>query len=374
LFDRATVFVYANVTAATHGKTVNNEILGTSAGISTNQHFALKQLPLTYVSAPNDIGLVSTLKVEVNGIRWDEVPHLYQNDLGRRVFAVQRDPQGGSSVVFGDSQDGAGVPSGTQQISATYRIGSGEIGNVAANSLTQLQTAIPGIKSVTNPIPAVGGADPERAERAQSLARLHLRSLQRIVSLTDFEDFGRVFPGIGKAKIASLTRSSRPVLVLTVAGEDGTAVPLESDLYQNLTAAYAANRALPLPVLIIDSFEPIYFNVEATLLIDAHYWDSRDLILSDAAQVLLSTFSFDSRDFVQPIAASEVIVALHSVTPGIVAVENLKLYRVDMNAAFNNILVVKGTRSERGILLPAQMLLINPIPTEGIRLHLEIVL
>ena len=70
-------------------------------------------------------------------------------------------------VVFGDGRSGARLPSGTNNVRATYRKGLGVDGNVVAGSLTQLMTRPLGLKSVSNPLPAEGGTDPEAASAAR---------------------------------------------------------------------------------------------------------------------------------------------------------------------------------------------------------------
>ena len=56
-----------------------------------------------------------------------------------------------------------------------------------------------GVKSVTNPIAAAGAQDPQARDDARVNAPLTVRTLDRIVSLSDYEDFARAFAGIGKA-------------------------------------------------------------------------------------------------------------------------------------------------------------------------------
>ena len=55
VYDRPTTRVNANVARATHGETVN-EILGSGDARAPNASFALRQAPLTYVSAPTPSG------------------------------------------------------------------------------------------------------------------------------------------------------------------------------------------------------------------------------------------------------------------------------------------------------------------------------
>ena len=69
-----------------------------------------------------------------------------------------------------------------------YRHGGGRIGNVAADSLTTLRSAIPGVASVTNPRPARGGVDAQSvARRPRARAALEIRTRDRAVTAQDYE-------------------------------------------------------------------------------------------------------------------------------------------------------------------------------------------
>jgi len=78
---------------------------------------------------------------------------------------LRRDSQANTIIYFGTGGQRVDLPAGTQQITATYRIGIGEVGNVDANRLARLKTRPSGIQRVTNPIPASGGADPDSVEQ-----------------------------------------------------------------------------------------------------------------------------------------------------------------------------------------------------------------
>ena len=69
IYDRSTVTVNANAVLATNGETVQ-EILGSGDPANPALAFALKQAPLTYLTAPVATGAQSTLQVWVNNLRW----------------------------------------------------------------------------------------------------------------------------------------------------------------------------------------------------------------------------------------------------------------------------------------------------------------
>jgi predicted phage baseplate assembly protein len=68
-----------------------------------------------------------------------------------------------------------------------YRHGGGHAGNVAAETLTVLRSAIPGVASVVNPRPAYGGVDPESLDSARQRAAMEIRTRYRAVTAEDYE-------------------------------------------------------------------------------------------------------------------------------------------------------------------------------------------
>ncbi len=56
---------------------------------------------------------------------------------------VQQDEQGRASAIFGDGEHGACLPSGMENVVASYRSGIGPDGNVGANHLTVLKKRPP---------------------------------------------------------------------------------------------------------------------------------------------------------------------------------------------------------------------------------------
>ncbi len=94
-----------------------------------------------------------------------------------------------------------------------------------------------GLKSVSNPIAAEGGTDPEPAESARETIPLTTRTLGRVVSLLDYEDFARAFTGIAKAQAQVLQLHAGLTIVITIAGPDGAPADAASPIWTNLLGA-----------------------------------------------------------------------------------------------------------------------------------------
>ena len=95
-----------------------------------------------------------------------------------------------------------------------YRHGGGRHGNVAADTLTLLRSAIPGVASVTNPRPAYGGVDPESLESARQRAAMEIRTRYRAVTAEDFEFLvGEASSRVGRTICVSPLAATDPIRV-----------------------------------------------------------------------------------------------------------------------------------------------------------------
>jgi hypothetical protein len=197
------VGVFGNLVDATRGESVNGEILGSGDGSTANQSFVLKKKPLTYITAPtaDDESVVSnTLKVYVNGIQWSESASFYGVSDSDEVYIVRQDDEGNFSVIFGDGERGARIPSGVDNVVAYYRWGAGSA-SPPSGSITQLAKPVKGLKSVKNPVAAAGGADKEAAEKIRAHAPGSALLLGRAVSIVDMETAAARVPGVEAVQV-----------------------------------------------------------------------------------------------------------------------------------------------------------------------------
>ena len=355
-YQRSTVSINANVARATHGETIK-ETLGSGNAAQINQRFTLKRPPLTYVSASTPSGNQSTLSVRVGDLLWSESPTLYPLDDHDQSYIVRLDDDGKATVIFGDGDRGARLPTGTQNITATYRTGIGLSGEVAANSLTMLQSRPLGIRGVTNPLAASGAADPATFAQARTNAPLTVLTLDRIVSLPDYENFTRAFNGIGKAQAVALWNDERYLIHITIAGANGKPVDVNSDLYRNLLKAIDAARD-PAQQVRVDNFKLLTFNLDATVIIDERYEEK--LVLAQIEADLNAAFAFEQRSFGQPVTAAEVVTLIQQV-PGVIATDLNQLYVTGATAQLNQVLSAPIAYLLNGTVQPARLLLINEV-------------
>lgn len=319
-YQRDTAEIYGNVIAASHGETVAGEVLGHGSGATPHQKFKLKKPPLTYTSASTVSGSESTLTVQVDNVKWTEVDSLYEQDPTGKVFTVRIDNEANAYVLFGDGKMGARLPTGLENIKATYRSGIGLDGEVSDGTLTLLKTKPYGVKSVTNPVEADGADDPEELDDARENAPMTVRTLDRVVSRWDYEDFAATYTGIGKAQAVPIWDGTRELVHITVADPTGNSV--NSDKIDLLLSSIEKVRD-PLREVIIENFNAKTFSLSARVTYDESYdWDD---VKNDLEDKLEETFSFAKRQFGQAVSAAELLAVMHEVD-GVVAIDLDELY------------------------------------------------
>lgn len=121
-------------------------------------------------------------------VRWYAQPNLFLSSSIDRVYAIDR---ARGLVFFGDGVNGRQLPQDAQVALKTFQSGGGTSGNVAANTITQLLGAVPGVQSVNNPRAAEGGSDGETLQSFQDRAPKSVRHRGRALTAGDYEAMAR---------------------------------------------------------------------------------------------------------------------------------------------------------------------------------------
>jgi predicted phage baseplate assembly protein len=270
------------------------------------------------------------------------------------VFTTSIAEDGKTVVQFGDGQSGARPPTGRDDVRASYRVGTGKGGLAAAEQLSLLMTRPLGVKDVRNPLPARGAQDPQVAADAASNAPRSVLTLNRIVSLRDYEDFAINVAGVGKATATWTWDGIERGVVVTIAGLDGAMIEAGSPLLATLTSALRAAGNPRIPLFV----RPAHigrFVLQAELVILANR--VAESVVAAAETQLQARYSFEQRTFGQIISLGEVVEALHAVE-GIVGVQVGRLHRAE-EAAVRRPFILAGA------VVPGR-----PPPSEGAELLL----
>jgi predicted phage baseplate assembly protein len=195
---------FANSTWAFQSRTVKDELLGSSTG-EAGQSFNLMNTPVVkeevWVNEVNSLSEGERRTLLEDGspvaegkddlgnviefwVQWKEQSDFILSGSADRHYRIDRTT---GEISFGDGEHGAIPPAGLNNIKATYATGGGKTGNVPADSIQKLQSAIPFVDRVYNPVAADGGADTEDSEGLIKRAPSVLKHRHRATALEDYE-------------------------------------------------------------------------------------------------------------------------------------------------------------------------------------------
>jgi predicted phage baseplate assembly protein len=262
---QAPVRILWDLIGVSRGKTVRNEALGLGDATRAGQDFTLSNAPVTYLAgAPgrSGDGYSSTVVLTVDGRYWTEVPMLFGHGPDEPVFETYEDDAGKTHVRTGTGETGRRLPSGAK-VSATYRVGSGAA-VPAAGALSQVLTAVPNLRSVRNPVPPVGGADPEPAADVRTLAPRSVLTFGRAISGDDYATVAAAAPGVTRASAAWEwdAAEQRPTVRVYVGDDAGALASAKTAL---------AAQADPNRPLVVVPAVPCRARLRITLRLDPSY-------------------------------------------------------------------------------------------------------
>jgi phage-related baseplate assembly protein len=288
------------------GTLVAGEILGVSDG-TTHQRFPLVRDPLILQSlgaaqpVTPDVLVLSELGGTITEWRLQET--LAFSGPDETDVTVEIDADDRATIVFGEA-----VPAAGSEVRATYRVGGGEHGNVAADTIQTVADA-PDLSllgaQVTNPAPATGGAGRESIEHAVDHAPNVFRSLRRAVTAADYEALALDFSGVGKVRAVA---GNWNTVVLSVAPQGGGAV---SDILAGNLIAYFEDRR-PLNTRIeVETVDYVPIFVTAHVDVEAYY--SVRQITEQARQAVRALLAFDNVSFGQVLYLSKFYEAIEDI-------------------------------------------------------------
>ncbi|MEU7602708.1 hypothetical protein [Streptomyces sp. NPDC041003] len=316
-----TVAVLGNVVSATHGESVSH-VLGSGDGARRFTALPVWRQPLTYVRAAVSGGATSTLAIRVDGELWHEVSTLYEAGPNDRVFVVRNAEGGTATALFGDGVHGARLPTGSENVAAAYRVGNGADGAVSAGQLTLLPRRPLGISTVVNPMSAHDWSSSEDLPDARNSAPRQTRTLDRVVSVTDYEDFAQGFAGVGAARADTVWDGSRRTVVLSLVGHSGR--PVGDGLLTDLGVAIAAARP-PAASFRAMRADILWFGVRVEVLRDPAYeWAA---VSQAVATALEHRFAPARQAFGASVTAAAVLMAVKAVA-GVAACSIPRLLRL----------------------------------------------
>ena len=292
-----------NVTA-TQGTTVSTELVGSSNG-TANQVFQLFESPV----------INNSVQVTINNVAYTGVQYLIDYNNNDPVFTTITNADNATFIVFGDGISGRIPPNGAA-IYATYRVGGGVAGNVAATNIKFVLTnAAPGL-SVSNQNAATGGADPESTDSIRINAPLSVRALNRAVSLKDYSELVLQVSGVAKAISKADVYTSVTIYVAPfgdrgVESNNITPTALFSTL-ANTIGEYMIDKAPANTTITLQP--PFYVGVTLYVNITILPQYRQSLVKTAAESAVYELFDFDNVVFADRITLQDLMTVLSSVS------------------------------------------------------------
>jgi hypothetical protein len=195
-------------------------------------------------------------------VRWHERPHLYDSTIADRHYVIER--------ATGLLRFGARVPSAGMRIVASYATGGGAAGNVPANTVQELRTALPFIAGVNNPVPAGGGANAESTADIGQRGPQVIRHRDRALSAQDYEWIARAAsPEVARTRCEPILgpdgRAQRGWITVLVAPKSTAQFPSPSPELARRIRDAVAERAPATVALRIEPPQYVAVSVLATL-------------------------------------------------------------------------------------------------------------
>jgi hypothetical protein len=265
---------------------------------------------------------------------WAPKRDLLNSDRFATEFVAETEDDARTYVRFGDDILGRRPATGSR-FTATYRVGNGSAGNVGAKTITRVvlpegESDIQKAITVHNPLPALGGVDPESVEEVKLYAPQAFRTQKRAVTVEDYAAMAQSHPDVQKAVATQRWTGSWHTIFITIDRKDGRAVDaaFKEELFEYLEPLRVmghdleveAPRMVALDIALNVCVDPAYLRseVKAALL---------EVFSSiERADGRLGFFHPDNWTFGQPVYLSQVVAAAMQVS-GVKWVDPLRFER-----------------------------------------------
>lgn len=212
--------------ATTQGQRVVEKIGTTDAG-TASQSFDLGRGPL-----------LSLTSLTLSDGAWTRVDNFLASSSYDRHFTLLEQPDGTQRVTFGNGTSGK-IPPASSAVTADYRVGAEQSGNVGATAVRRDRTGNTLLTSIRNPRDASGwvvqeGTTEDSRELLRAQIPASVRTLDRAVTPEDFEYLATQFRTAAGAQVAervlAIQEGLGPKTVKLVIVGPGGIAPTQADL------------------------------------------------------------------------------------------------------------------------------------------------
>lgn len=286
--------------------------VGARQGIRKSQTFIGTGLAWQTFKLSSKAMAQGSLRVSVLGEDWSEVQHFQDSDANSLHFLPETDHLDVTTITFGDGKRGSAPPAGAA-IEVSWLETLGAEGNLGPNLITLILTPLylngDHVRiSVTNPIPATGGADRESHDHARRQAPAELRALWKAVTKEDYKALAEGYPGVAKAQVLDTNdcESIRYYNVRMVIAPNGGGKPspvLKKDLAQFLEERKVVTVEINLS-------DPIYREINVDAEVYVFPGEDLEVVRSRIEAALADFLAFDRVTFGESIHFSDIVALL----------------------------------------------------------------
>jgi hypothetical protein len=258
--------------------------------------------------------IILTSNLDADQKTWTAKQDLLANGPTDAHFVVEIESDAMARLRFGDNVNGL-RPDPDTSFTAACRVGNGRAGNVGADTLIHCDDA--NVAKCTNPLPAMGGVDPETADQIRRRAPQAFLTQERAITMPDYVRVAEMNAQVENA-VATLRWTGCWYTVFITAepkGAGNLTAALRKELKRNINRYRLAGQDLEL-----ESPQYISLRIALTVCVDLAYFRSDvakalsealgSRILSDGTKGL---FYPDNFTFGQSVYLSRVYAAARKV-------------------------------------------------------------
>ncbi|MFF0086800.1 hypothetical protein ACFYR1_45070 [Streptomyces canus] len=295
---------------------------------------------------PDPRRAVAQLELDDGARRWLPRPDLLDSDRTAAHVVVEAEDNRTIRLRFGDGVTARRPTPGTT-MTLRYRLGGGSWGNVGVDTLTELLggpggSTLKGV-SVTNPLPAAGGLDPQPMAEVRELAPRAFRTRLQAVTSDDYAAIAGTDGAVRQA-VASSRWTGSWYAQQVVVDPDGTA---DERLFDRLAGLLDVRRTAGVDVEFADAaLVPVEIGVvcclgPGTLRVEAEHRLRQALSASELPDGRRGLFHPDNLGFGSSLYLSDLIAQGMSV-PGVVQVHVERFCRAGADDDANRAALARG--------------------------------
>ncbi len=305
--------ISANTVTIGHGETKPEKILGSGDATVIHQSFVFETKNVAFVADPEmNSGVRADIDLIIDSRIWQQKSTLNYSSPTDPHYVVRMTEEGYLKMSFGDGNKARRLPTGKNNIRVRFRIGTGTMGNLSADSLTKAVKPHNLMTSHTQPLPASGGNGIESVSAIRQTASANLMTFERAVSLRDFISLAASHSSVWQAsalrKKVKFAQNENIEVVIIPAGGGSVSPGLNQQLRHYLTQV-----ALPGVKISIADCQEIELYLNIIIRVKYEEYDHENVKLA-VITALENAFSLMTRKIGQALYRSEIYKIVESVT------------------------------------------------------------